>query len=371
MKKTLLAAALLAGFAGAANAQSNVTLYGIADIGFQNEKTEGQSSRSALDSGLGAQSRWGIRGSEDIGNGLKAIFQLESGFNLDDGTSTQGRLFGRYAFVGLESARAGRLTLGRTTNLGFMWAAGIVNPFGLSYSRSSISTTFGYNSGDFGFGSRVNNSAYYYSPVIAGFQGAVGYSFQTGATTGAAGVEQELAGNGNNNRMVDVGLKYENGPLKGVAVYSYSKLGTAATGAALNGGDNPQNLIVGASYDFGVVAAYAGWSHLKNPLNNVGNGLVSSGLPGATNQFANLYSNDNAYTLGLSAPLGAGKVMAAYQYTTKSEIDGYSVGYVYDLSKRTNVYVFFNDYDQRQFRSRTDYTDLSKRQLAFGLQHKF
>ncbi|GGX01151.1 porin [Pigmentiphaga litoralis] len=365
MKKTLLAAALLAGFAGAANAQSNVTLYGIADIGFQNEKTEGQSSRSALDSGLGAQSRWGIRGSEDIGNGLKAIFQLESGFQLDDGASTQGRLFGRYAFVGLESARAGRLTLGRTTNLGFMWAAGIVNPFGLSYSRSAVSTTFGYNTGDFGAGSRVNNSAYYYSPVIAGFQGAVGYSFQTGT----AGAEQEVAGNGNNNRMLDVGLKYENGPLKGVATYSYANLSGPLEAA--NGGEKPQNLIVGASYDFGVVAAYAGWSHMKNPLNNVGANLVTSGVPSAANQFANLYGNDNAYTLGLSAPLGAGKVMAAYQYTTKSEIDGYSVGYVYDLSKRTNVYVFFNDYDQRQFRSRTDYSDLSKRQLAFGLQHKF
>ena len=122
MKKTLLAAALLAGFAGAANAQSNVTLYGIVDAGFLNDKTEGSKAINGINSGLGAQSRWGIRGSEDIGNGLKAIFQLESGFDVDTGISTQqNRLFGRYAFVGLESARAGRLTLGRTTNLGFMW----------------------------------------------------------------------------------------------------------------------------------------------------------------------------------------------------------------------------------------------------------
>jgi len=367
MKKTLLAAALLAGFAGAANAQSNVTLYGIVDAGFLNDKTEGSKAINGINSGLGAQSRWGIRGSEDIGNGLKAIFQLESGFDVDTGISTQqNRLFGRYAFVGLESARAGRLTLGRTTNLGFMWAAGIVNPFGLSYLRSSIGTTFGYNQGDFGAGSRVNNSAYYYSPVIAGFQGAVGYSFQAGQGTVN---EQEVSGNGNNNRLVDVGLKYENGPLKGVATYSYMNLSDA--NQALNGGEKPQNLIVGASYDFGVVAAYAGWSHLKNPLNNVGGALVSPTGANYVNNFAALHSNDNAYTVGLSAPLGAGKVMAAYQRTTASEIDGYSVGYVYDLSKRTNVYAFFNDYDQRQFVTRTNYTDVSRRQLAFGLQHKF
>ncbi|RYD86616.1 MAG: porin, partial [Sphingobacteriales bacterium] len=294
-------------------------------------------------------------------------FQLESGFDVDTGISTQqNRLFGRYAFVGLESARAGRLTLGRTTNLGFMWAAGIANPFGLSYLRSSVGTTFGYNQGDFGAGSRVNNSAYYYSPVIAGFQGAVGYSFQAGQGTVN---EQEVAGNGNNNRMVDVGLKYENGPLKAVATYSYMNL--SDVNQAANGGEKPQNLIVGASYDFGVVAAYAGWSHLKNPLNNVGGALVSPTGANYVNNFAALHSNDNAYTVGLSAPLGAGKVMAAYQRTTASEIDGYSVGYVYDLSKRTNVYAFFNDYEQRQFVTRTNYTDVSRRQIAFGLQHKF
>lgn len=368
MKKTLLAAALLAGFAGVAHAQSSVTLYGLVDAGFVNEKIEGQKSRNAIDSGLGGQSRWGIRGSEDLGNGLKAIFTLESGYTVEDGQSTQGRLFGRYSFVGLESATAGRLTLGRTTNLGFMWAAGIVNPFGLSYGRSSINNTFGYNQGDFGVGSRVNNSAYYYSPVMAGFQGAIGYSFASGNLSGT-GLEQEVAGSSNNNRLIDAAIKYENGPVKGIVVYTVSKFSDAAKAA--NQGKDPKSLVVGGTYDFGVVAAYAGYSNLKNPSANVATLGSQTLFP---NFYSSLYDKDNQFTVGLSAPFGAGKFMAAYQKTTKSKVDGYSVGYVYDLSKRTNVYAFFNDYDARQYTSATNsgvYQDLSRRQLAFGLQHKF
>ena len=362
MKKTLLAAALLAGFAGVAHAQSSVTLYGLVDAGFVNEKIEGQKSRNAIDSGLAGQSRWGIRGSEDLGNGLKAIFTLESGYTVDDGQSTQGRLFGRYAFVGLESATAGRLTLGRTTNLGFLWGAGIVNPFGLSYGRAAITSIFAYGQGDFGAGSRVNNSAYYYSPSFSGFQGAVGYSFASGTLNG--GAEQEVAGNSNNNRLIDAAVKYENGPLKAIVNYSYSNLSDA--GKALNAGAKPKQLLAGLTWDFGVVAVYGGYSNLRNPLNNV----FSYGA-GITNNYANLYDKDNQYTLGLSAPFGAGKFMASYTKTSTSKVDGYSVGYVYDLSKRTNVYAFFNDFDARQFVTKTNYTDLSRRQLAFGLQHKF
>lgn len=362
MKKTLLAAALLAGFAGVAHAQSSVTLYGLVDAGLVHEKTDTLSSKNGLDSGLGGQSRWGIRGSEDLGNGLKGIFTLESGFNVDDGTNTQGRLFGRYAFVGLESASAGRLTLGRTTNLGFMWAAGVVNPFGLSYGRSSIGTTFGYNTGDFGTGSRVNNSAYYYSPVIAGFQGAIGYSFQANA-------DQEVAGTGNNTRLIDAGLKYANGPLNAVLTYQYAR-----TPDAISTRD-PKALTVGANYDFGVVAVYAGYTNLKDPINNPGNINAYSGPAfapgGAGTGFSAYHDKDNQYTLGLSAPLGAGKLMAAYQKTSKSKIDGYAIGYVYDLSKRTNVYAYFNDYDTRNFTSASTHTDIGRRQVAFGVQHKF
>jgi len=348
MKKTLLAAALLAGFAGAAQAQSNVTLYGLVDAGFNYTKLEGQDRRIGIDSGLMSQSRFGIRGSEDIGNGLKAIFTLENGFTVDNGQQTQGRLFGRYAFVGLESASAGRLTLGRTTNLAFMWAAGIVNPFGLSFSSATVGSTFGYNDADLGAG-RVNNSIYYYSPSFAGFQGAVGYSFQSNPDT-------EVAGNKNNDRLVDLGLKYDNGPLKAVVTYQYLN----PSDLTPNNGKF-KNLTLGANYDFGVVAVYAGYANAKG-IRTV------AGYNGAINATSANFTKDNAYTIGLSAPLGPGKAYAAYQKATKSKTSNWAIGYTYDLSKRTNLYAFFVDGEVRDFAAAKD---LTNRQFALGLQHRF
>ncbi|ODU65597.1 MAG: hypothetical protein ABT00_22850 [Bordetella sp. SCN 68-11] len=302
MKKTLLAAALLAGFAGAAQAQSNVTLYGLVDAGFNYTKLEGQDRKIGIDSGLQGQARWGIRGSEDIGGGLKAIFTLE----------------------------------------------GIVNPFGLSFSSASVGSTFGYNDADLGLG-RVNNSIYYYSPSFSGFQGAIGYSFQSNPDT-------EAAGNKNNDRLIDLGLKYDNGPLKAVLTYQYlnpSQL-TANNGKF-------KNLTLGANYDFGVVAVYAGYANAKGIRTVAGyNGSI-----GATSAD---FTKDNAYTIGLSAPLGPGKAYASYQKATKSKSDNWAIGYTYDLYKRTNLYAFFVDGNVRDFAAKKD---LSNRQFALGLQHRF
>lgn len=345
MKKTLLAAALLAGFAGAAQAQSNVTLYGLVDAGFNYRKVDGQTIKG-IDSGLMGQSRFGVRGSEDLGSGLKAIFTLENGYTVDNGTQTQGRLFGRHAFVGVESATAGRLIFGRTTNLAFGWAAGIANPFGLSFSTSSVGTTFGYNDADLGAG-RSDNVAYYFSPVIAGFQGAVGYSFNVNGA--------EVARGGNNDRLLDLGLKYDNGPLKAVVTYQMLD----PTDTTPNNGKF-KNLTLGANYDFGVVAVYAGYANAKN-IRTV------NGWNGAVATSAN-FTKDNAYTLGLTAPVGPGKVYAAYQKATKSKTDGWALGYTYDLSKRTNLYAFYADNDTRNFGANRD---ISNRQLAAGVQHRF
>ncbi|AZG09145.1 porin [Pigmentiphaga sp. H8] len=350
MKKTLLATALLAGFAGTAHAQSSVTLYGLVDAGFNYAKRDGQSVKG-IDSGLMSQSRFGMRGSEDLGNGLKAIFTLENGFTVDNGQQTHGRLFGRYAYVGLESAQAGRLTLGRTTNLAFMWAAGVANPFGLSFSTASIGSTFAYNDAVMG-GGRVNNSVYYYSPSFYGVQAGVGYSFNAFASPNG---ESEAPGSGKNNRMIDAGLKYDNGPIKGVLTYQQVE-------SPLPGTKTFRNLTLGASYDFGVVALHAGYAKANNitpAFLNGYNGVVANG---------GQFSSDSAYTIGASAPIGPGKLYAAWQKATKSKVNGWAVGYTYDLSKRTNLYAFFADNDVRNF---DENRDMTYRQLAVGLQHRF
>lgn len=121
MKKTLLAAALLAGFAGVAQAETSVTLYGIIDTGIGYNKISGakdgnaakieNGSRFGMINGVQNGSRWGLRGSEDLGDGLRAVFTLESGFDSGNGKSGQSsRLFGRQATIGLASDSWGQLT---------------------------------------------------------------------------------------------------------------------------------------------------------------------------------------------------------------------------------------------------------------------
>jgi len=350
MKKTLLATALLAGFAGAAHAQSSVTLYGLVDAGFNYAKRDGQTVKG-IDSGLMGQSRFGMRGSEDLGNGLKAIFTLENGFTVDNGQQTHGRLFGRYAYVGLESASAGRLTLGRTTNLAFMWAAGVANPFGLSFSTASVGSTFAYNDAVMG-GGRVNNSVYYYSPSFYGVQAAIGYSFNAFASPSG---ESEVPESGRNNRMIDAGLKYDNGPIKGVLTYQQVESPIPASKTF-------RNLTVGASYDFGVAAIHAGYAKVNNITPGFVNGY--NGVIATGNQF----TSDSAYTIGASAPVGPGKLYAAWQKATKSKVDGWAIGYTYGLSKRTDLYAFFADNEIRNFDANRD---MKYRQFAVGMQHRF
>ena len=122
MKKSLLALAACCAFSGAASAQTSVTLYGVVDLPIEYNNhlapgfnQPGGGSRVGLQTGGGLSgSRWGLRGTEDLGGGLKALFVLESGFGLDDGRSQQGgRLFGRQAYVGMQSDSIGRLTFGR------------------------------------------------------------------------------------------------------------------------------------------------------------------------------------------------------------------------------------------------------------------
>src|SRR5579863_82028 len=111
MKKILILAAVSATFASAAHAQSSVTLYGVVDAGFtyvQNEVSPSNSPKHAasfgVTSGNASGSRWGMRGREDLGGGYAAIFTLENGFNVANGTTGQGnRSFGRQAFVGVSS----------------------------------------------------------------------------------------------------------------------------------------------------------------------------------------------------------------------------------------------------------------------------
>ena len=114
MKKFLFACAAIGAISGSASAQSNVTVYGIIDASIAHSQSEAAPSKLSIDSGNWYGSRLGFRGSEDLGDGLSAIFQLENGFSVDTGNLGQsGRLFGRHAWVGLKGS-LGMLRVGRS-----------------------------------------------------------------------------------------------------------------------------------------------------------------------------------------------------------------------------------------------------------------
>jgi len=203
--------ALAAG--GAAHAQptsSNVTLYGVADAYFQSAR--GAETLHRVQSGGLSGSRFGIRGTEDLGGGLRGIFMLESGINLDDGTSGQGAFWGRQAFVGLDS-RYGKLTLGRQYGSIYVLASdfsqftngpvgastAVIGGFG-GYEPVRGNGADGTATGN-GGPSRINNSVKYETPSLGGFR--------AGAVLGFG----EAAGATSDTRVADIYGRYTNGPL--------------------------------------------------------------------------------------------------------------------------------------------------------------
>jgi predicted porin len=215
MKKKILAAAVLSSIGVVAHAQSSVTLYGIIDAGisYANHSTLGGASGShsvtKFDDGVAQASRWGIRGTEDLGGGLKALFLLENGFNVGNGTLGQGsREFGRQAFVGLSQNGVGSLTLGRQ----YSFSTDFLSAF--STGVQTVAGNYAYHINDFDqlTSSRIDNSVKFTSANFAGltFGALYGFSNQAGAFAGSTAA----------SRTYSFGLNYAAGPLAVGAAYT-------------------------------------------------------------------------------------------------------------------------------------------------------
>lgn len=304
MKKSLLALAVLGAFAGAASAQTNVTIYGVADAGIARTDNGAQTS-TRLDSGLQSGSRIGFKGSEDLGGGLSAIFTLENGFSIDNGNLGQGnRLFGRQAFVGLNGG-FGAVKLGRQYNP-IRTALESVDPFGFGLA-GNISNVFSV------YGERADNTINYSLPKLGGFYGQVGYSLG------------EVAGSNSVGRQVGLSAGYANGPLNVVLAYHDQNL---AAGGVDTG--NAKSTMLGGTYDFRVVKAHAAYAWNK--------GETATGTE-------NIDSRD--LMVGVSAPVGAaGTVLASYIHRSDELVNDrdasqWALGYTHSLSKRTNLYTSY------------------------------
>ena len=347
MKKTLLATALLAGFAGTAYAQSSVTLYGIVDVGIGGSKIHDQDRTFGMESGVQSGSRWGLRGSEDLGGGLRANFKLESGFDTTTGRSGQGgRMFGREAWAGL-SGNFGEVRLGRQEAAQYQ-ALGFISPFGDGFGQAGIGNAFNGVSTN-----RADNTIAYFSPNFSGFQASVGYSFN---------YDGGSAANDDSNQLWSVGLKYANGPFAVGLGYEGTKLGDNTTWHTAQNGKDPHNYTLGGTWDFNVVKAYAAASYTKH-------GYVTDATSVAPGE------NIKSYLVGLSAPVGAGSLFGSWQHSNYSGDVGpngddkrniYSVGYTYNMSKRTNLYAYYAYSDTAFFDE-----DWDRSSYAVGLRHRF
>ncbi|MET3132425.1 GBP family porin [Oxalobacteraceae bacterium GrIS 1.11] len=325
MKKTLISLAVLAAATNVAYAQSNVTIYGTVDAGLVSERGGSAGTVNKVGSGIASASRLGFKGNEDLGSGLSAIFQVESGFNVDTGASdVAGSLFNRQAFVGLKSNTVGTLTLGRQYTPWYNTLSQVADPFAAGYAGSAKNLFPASNI-------RTSNTVLYVSPSVAGVTGEVSYSVGEQAGSNSAGREWGTA------------VAYANGPLNARLAYSVRNSDVTTTVPAVSS-NLGRNILLAANYDFNVVKAFVAYGTDK--------GVNSSIMNNSTNAFgyavAPKGSTDSTDALvGVTVPVGpAGTLMASYiRKNDKTDLNQdaqqWAVGYSYAMSKRTSAYTSF------------------------------
>jgi predicted porin len=298
-RATLGAIALAASCA--AQAQSSVTLYGIVDLFMQ--YGQGDGTQTAIQSGGVSGSRFGFKGSEDLGGGLQARFQLESGLLADTGTpANTSNFFNRQSWVGLSSTTWGALTAGRQTIPQY----DILDTFdtfgtgvGSASSSDIVSTT-----------SRANNSLKYTAPTVAGFSGV--------ALVGLGETPPSTTTSGDNGNVYALGGTYAAGPFSaGVALNVFKR--------ATNADANAQFTMLTAAYDLGV-------AKLNGVVQRVRNAGGAKGV------------NRNEVMAGVSVPVTADNTVSAAfgRVSTSGNSDlnasQWTLGATHVLSKRTSFY---------------------------------
>ncbi|MBS1170360.1 MAG: Outer rane porin protein 32 [Burkholderiaceae bacterium] len=294
MKKTLIALATLGAIAGVAHAQSNVTVYGTVDIGYVKETNKKMKMDNMVDE------RLGFMGSEDLGNGLKATFQLEKRFNLQDGTATNAIDFEGASNLGLAGS-FGHVRFGRLNNL----TTETIRQFD-PFDQYGVGGMFRNSIRE----SRIANSVRYDSPNWNGFQLGATYTLENpGALTSASSAGK--------NAGYGLTAKYNNGPLSLAADYNKKA----------------------DSYDstnWNVAAAYA-----------FGPAKVSALYEKASVKTATTDLDQKIWLVGAEYKIGAGKILASYGQIKDSTVAGeptnkkYAIGYNHSLSKRTTAYAHY------------------------------
>lgn len=392
MKKTLLAAALLAGFAGAASAQSSVTLYGVLDGGlrYQNwnlsngpfSKVDISTSSIAVVSGTQSTSRFGVKGVEDLGSGNQAVWNLEAQVNVNDGSAGSYSTWQRAAIIGLRNDAWGQVDIGRQLNLAFKFAGGpIDSAFAVNAPIINISGVMGITA------VRQSNMLMYQSPSMSGFKVGAQYSFNTGLATGkqlitGAGAADTAVGSsfdtGNNMRNIAGAVSYTNGGIYVTGVYD--KFTPASNTLAGSNGGGVTSWIVAAAYDAKVVKVGVAYNQVRGGLiQGQSTTAVSGDIINPFNNGGIVFADGagtNAWNINASAPVGAnGTAMIAYQGMSAQGIvadvggatqNTFGLGYAYAFTKRTNVYAIYSYVNNFQ-----NIAGLSGNTGTVGIRHAF
>ncbi|TSE24375.1 Outer membrane porin protein 32 [Tepidimonas sediminis] len=323
MKKSLIALAVLAA-SGAAMAQSSVQVYGLVDLVLHKDK----GAAAALTSGGVNTSRWGLKGTEDLGGGLKANFLIEQGFKADTGVANDvkdrtgtaiGRGFDRQAYIGLAGG-FGEVKLGKVWTAfddiagatDAVFNANVLGPLNLVFVSQ-------------GYQGNPGNTIYYATPSFGGFSGAFSYSLDEVKNV--------------SNDIYDFHVKYEQGPVfVGFAWQNDKTNSTKYT--RLNG-----------SYDLGAVKLLASYGYV-NPT-------------GANNE-------TKEWSIGADIPLGSNLIASVGYGSSKTDGEAkrstvLSAGVAYLMSKRTMVYAGFADANSTAEANR----GAPGSRFGVGLQHKF
>lgn len=350
MQKKLIALAVAGLVSAPVFAQSNVTIYGVADayMGFGNH---GGNDLAAVQSGGLSGSRLGFRGAEDLGNGLKAVFTLEQGVDISNGVASPSvggdSVFSRQALVGLSGA-FGTVSLGRQYAPGFdfqydaLLASAISPQFILSTGVGSSLSVSNF--------ARWDNSVAY-NGMFSGLKVRAIYSMAAGEDTRTTSLAAGNWADPSDDDAMGLGLEYANGPLKVGAVYQM--LQTASNAAAA---DDQTEWLLGGSYDFGAATLALSYQDAES-------------LGRMKGEDAKLWQ------LGVIVPVGAaGNVHLGYGEVKADNVVGsnsaksksYSLAYTHALSKRTTAYTGYNRTDNDTGLALGPIADLDKTGLRNG-----
>lgn len=360
MKTALLTVALispLAAFAQSPGNQSSVNIYGVLDAGVVAERGCGTAcAKTKVSSGIASGSRLGVSGKEQLGGDTAAVFTLEAGLGADTGQSEEGRLFGRQAFVGLQSGW-GAITLGRQYNLQYETLIDVADPFrgGMAGAATNLA---GYTT------RRYDNTVKYATPQLRGWSASAIYSFG------------ESPYSTRYNRAYGATIGYEHGPFTLRVAHQRKNNLSDATGVVPAVDYSSRNTLVAANVNLRWGTVYAAYG--------VNRGIGSSPWD-ASNPYGALVaptpsSNSHDMLAGVAVPVGAATFMVSYIHKNdrtlaNQDADQMAAGMTYALSRRTSLYAAYAKIKNRNGAGYTvgNATDRGRGNsgINVGLHHSF